>query len=376
MSKRGLSLISSLISPETRARKKQLLAAAGGGNEKDGDKKWTGNPPAYNDLEKDLETTTTTTTLVNKAPANKFVDRIVTMLPVVDGDTIGLHVLEVLSRMDFYQNLAMRDALKDTEICRNLCQLLSSKLILTEGKEEIVLKIITLIVDLTQFDKGYFSGQFAHCDCIALLIHEMQEFPENETLQETACRAIDNISSYVRYLHNHSADEPSSVVKQLFNDAVHNAVNLQTFNDTMKKYPGNRSIHENIIACLYVYLVINKKEDNQTFIKDLLMTMGFMELIYEALDTNVDDENIESDSLIKMCLLIIKIMAQYETQTRIFLREKDGVFTLATIISQFHPSNTHNRTAKNNGEETIQILNLALEVLQIVYDNTETNNET
>mmetsp|Transcript_23033 Transcript_23033/g.26283 ORF Transcript_23033/g.26283 Transcript_23033/m.26283 type:complete len:381 (+) Transcript_23033:596-1738(+) len=378
MSKRGLSLISSLISPDL-GRKKQALS-------RDYDKE--------NEKESDSDAIVLDQTKASKeimkrpstTAANKFVNRVVKLLgdnkdDKNEDDPINLHVLEVLSQMDFYKNMRMREALKLTDICENLCQMLQSlpSSSLTVGKkEDVSFKIVTLIVDLTHMDtKGSFRERFASFDCLSLLIQQMKSYPDNEKLQETACRAIDNICAYMRY--NYS--DTSSKTKKLFHDGIHNSDNLQTFYDTMKKYTGNRCIHMRIIACLYVYLILHTNNENESFIKDLLITMGFTELIYNALETNAnyendkdDDDDSSSTSLMKMCLLILKVMAQYEKQTRIFLREKDGIFTLATLINTFHPSNPTNTNSEK--EEAIHILNLSMELLQTVYDNTETNSIT
>merc|ERR1711862_189160 len=104
---------------------------------------------------------------------------------------------------------------------------------------------------------------------------------------------------------------------------------------------------------------------NPNFIKEYLLALGFLDVIYDALLENV--ENSSALSLVKMCLLIITKMAQHEKETRIFLRTKDGIFTLANLIQRNHPS------SKTGGDDTLGVLNLSLELLQLVYDNTETN---
>lgn len=306
--------------------------------------------------------------------ANRFVDRVVKMLAGDNDDDYQtmIHVLEVLSRMDFYKNTTMRDALKNTDICNNLCNLFGIREkddIEDDAAEEITYKLITLIVDLTHLDKGYFKKRFASAadtNCISSLIKEMKAYSENEKLQEMACRALDNISTYLRV-----ADVGSAITtetKQYFYDALNDMDNIQTLYDTMTKYKGNRSIHESIIAVLYVYLGMSdddETEKNPNFIKEYLLALGFLDVIYDALLENV--ENSSALSLVKMCLLIVTKMAQHEKETRIFLREKEGIFTLATLIQRNHPS------SKTGGEDTMSILNLALELLQLVYDNTETN---
>mmetsp|Transcript_24539 Transcript_24539/g.27969 ORF Transcript_24539/g.27969 Transcript_24539/m.27969 type:complete len:373 (+) Transcript_24539:112-1230(+) len=321
-------------------------------------------------------------------PANQFVEHLVNMLVVEENrddspsakttSATGLHVLEVLSKMRLKkeENHDLRNAFKDTDLSKNLCELLKQE----QTEEEVVRKIIVLIVTLTFKDDGHFKERFVSNDCLMILMQKMNDFSRNEKLQEAACTTLNNISIYIK------RNDIPNATKKRFLDAINNTASMKTFHDTMMNYPKNKCVQESIFAVVQAFLSVNDSNNNRIFMQDVLIQVGFLDLICTFLENDLndqDDNEIKTtaslNAFVKMPLLLLKIVAQEEKQARIVLREKNAIMMLAAIINRYHasslPSSTLQQTTASTGGKTMtdKILHLALETVKVLYDNNENN---